>query len=128
MAAEATVRLVLECTGLGAGVREVIKKFTDTNTPEDVRTIETVISTTANLLSSIVNIPSAEVCGMALIARDGDVHVNTISTNISTAGQLIPDGQGVFMTFSPGNSCVISWKGTDADTAVTGLVYSALTV
>jgi len=128
VAAEANVRLVLECTGLGAGVREAIKKFTDTNTPDDFRTIETVISTTASLLSLVIDIPSSEICGMALIARDGDVHVNTISVNISTTGQLIPDGQGVFMTFSPGNSCVISWKGTDADTAITGLVYSTLTV
>jgi len=129
MAAEANIRLTLECVGLGGGsVALPPLKFTDTNTPDDSRRIDTVISTTENLLSLVVDIPSAEILGIGVEARDGNVYFNTISSNISTAGTFIPSGQGEFMSFAPGNSCVIAFKGDDADTAITAVIYSALTV
>lgn len=127
MAAEAKVKVLVEVGGLGAVVHGLPTSFTDTNTPDDARTVETVLSTTAILLSTIINVPCAEVCGLNIVARAGNVYVNTISTNISTAGTYIPDGQAEFLTFEPGNSCVVTLKGGDADTAVTMLFYSALT-
>jgi len=127
MAAEAKVKFQLECSGLGSGVVSLLDGFTDSNTPDDYRRLDTMISTTAVLLSSLVNIPSSEVLGFAVQARDGDVYINTISTNISTAGCYIPDGELNFFTYNPGNSCVITLKGSDADTAINGLVYAAVT-
>ncbi len=128
MAAQSIVRVVVECGGLGPGIDAFTEKFTDTNTPDDFRKVHTVISSTALLLSSIVNVQCSEILGLGIRARAGDVYLNTISTAISTAGSFVSDGQSEFMTFSPGNSCVIALKGTDADTAITILYYSALTV
>lgn len=127
MAATAKIRMVVECEGLGPGVTDLSKLFTDSNTPDKYRKHEAVISTTATLLSTLTNIPSAEVLGLGIIARDGDVYMNTISTNISTAGGLIGDGHANLYTYSPGNSCVIALKGGDADTAITMLVWGAAT-
>ena len=127
MAAEANIRILMECTGLGPGVVEFPSKFTDGTTPTMVTKVEQVISTTAALLSIAVNRRCAEILGVGIRARDGDIYVNTISTNVSTAGTYIPDGQSEFMTFSPGNSCVITYKGSDADTAMTVVAYGALT-
>lgn len=128
MAAEATIRILMECDGLGNGVDKFPEKFTDGTTPDDYRKVHSVLSSTAILLSTIINVPCAEVLGVGIRARDGDIYINTISTNISTAGTYVPDGQSEFLTFSPGNSCVVALKGSDADTAVTMLFYSALTV
>lgn len=127
MAAEARVRLVVECDGLGNATWTLPEKFTDTNTPDDYRPIETVISTTATLLSTIANVPSSEINGLMVVARDGNVYVNTISTNVSTAGTYIPSGQAELMTFVPGNSCKVTVKGSDADTAITGLFWATAT-
>jgi len=127
MAAEVNVRIVVEADGLGSPVWSLPKKFTDTNTPDDYRPIETVLSTTAILLSTIVNIPCSELNGLMLIARDGNVYVNTISTAISTAGDYIPDGQAILKTFAVGNSCKVALKGDDADTAITGFCWSTVT-
>ena len=127
MAATATVSLRVFCEGLGNGVVELGDRFVDSNTPDDYRRIDAIISSTAILLSSIINRTSAEVLGLALQARDGDVYVNSISTNISTAGQYIPGGEINFFTYSPGNSCKIALKGSDADTSLNGLVYIAVT-
>lgn len=126
MAAESTIRIVAECSGLGPGVVDLAKKFTDTNTPDDYRRVETMLSTTATLLSTIINVPCSELKGLMTIARDGNVYMNTISTNISTAGTYIPDGQAGLQTFEGGNSCVVALKGGDADTAVTMLFWSFL--
>jgi len=120
--------LLVEGEGLGPNSVVLSKLFTDGSTPDDYRIIETVLSTTEINLSVIVNIPSAEVLGLAMIARDGGVYVNTISTAISTAGTFVEEDQAQMMTFSPGNSCVIALKGDDADTAMTGLVWSSITV
>ena len=128
MAGTSKVTLLVECEGLGAGVVNIAEKFTDSSIPDDYRRFDTVLSTAAILLSGLVNIPSSEILGLGLIARDGNVYMNTISTAISTAGTYIPSGQSEFVSFSQGNACVIALKGDDADTAVTGLVYSKLTV
>lgn len=127
MAAQAKARLVIECDGLGPNVITLSKLFTDSSTPDKYRKVEAVISTTETNLSAIINIPSAEVLGIGLIARDGNVYMNTISTNISTAGTYVADGQFQMQTFSPGNSSVIALKGDDEDTAFTALVWGKLT-
>ena len=128
MAATSKVTLLVECEGLGAGVVNFPSKFTEVSTPDDYRRFDTVLSTTAVLISNIVNIPSSEILGIALEARDGNVYFNTISTAVSTAGTYIPSSQSELMSFAQGNGCVLAIKGDDSDTAVTGLVYSKLTV
>lgn len=127
MAAEVKARIKVECSGLGSGVLRLSDLFTDSNTPDDYRLVETVISTTANLLSAVVNVPSAEILGLMAISRDGNVYWNNISSYISIAGTYVADGQCQMLTFSPGNSCKISFKGDDADTAITCLVWAAAT-
>lgn len=127
MAAEARIKILVECDGLSNGVVDFPESFTDGTTPEKYVCPEQIISTTAALMSVFVNMPCTEILGLGIRARDGNVYVNTISTNISTAGTYIPDGQAIFMTFSPGNSCVIAYKGDDADTAITVVAYGALT-
>ena len=127
MAATAKAKITIQCEGLGPGLTELSKLFTDADTPEDFRRFDTVISTTATLLSTMLNVPSAEIMGLAMIARDGDVYWNTISTNVSTAGGCVEDGEADLLTFVAGNSCKITVKGGDADTAVTGLFWAALT-
>ena len=127
MAAVTKVKLLVQCDGLGPGVTELNKMFTDEDTPDDFRRFETVISTTATLLSTILNVPSSEIMGLALLARDGDVYVNTVSTTVSTTGQCVEDGECNLMTFLAGNSCKITLPGGDADTAVTGLFWAAIT-
>ena len=127
MAATAKVRLLVECEGLGQDKLWLSELFTDTNTPDDYRKVETIISTTATLLSSIVNVPSSEVLGLGIVAKDGDVYVNTVSTNISTKGSFVPSGQCQFMSFKPGNNCKITIKGGDADTAMAAIIYAAAT-
>jgi len=127
MAAEARVRLQVECDGLGPQVVDLSERWTDTNTPDDYRRISTVISTTETLLSAICNIPSAEIFGLGIKARGDAVYVNTISSNISTAGQTIPENQGIYMSFDPANSCKIALKGNAADAAVDMLIAAAVT-
>ena len=127
MAAELNVRFLVECSGLGPGIIELGERWTDTNTPDDYRRVETVISTAAVLLSAMVNVPSSEIVGIGIKARGDTVYVNTISTNISTAGQAIPENQGIYMSFEPGNTCKITLKGGAADSAVTALIAAAAT-
>ena len=127
MAATSVVKIVLECEGLGPDVVNFSQKFTDGSTPVIFTKVEQVVSTTASLLSVLINMPCAEILGMGIRARAGDVYINTISTNVSTAGTFIPDGQSEFMSFMPGNSCSIAYKGSDADTAVTLVAYGKLT-
>lgn len=127
MAATAEVRMIVECAGLGPGTVNYAQNFTDSNTPDDFRKIETLISTTAVLLSALINVPSSEVLGLALQARNEAVYINSISTAISTAGQCIPDGQFNFFSYTPGNSCKIAMVGAGISAAVTGLVYAATT-
>lgn len=127
MAATAVVRMTVECEGLGPGVVSFPNKFTDTNTPDDYRRFDTIISTTANLLSAVFDIPCSELKGMLIEARGGGVYLNTISTTISTAGQFIPAGQSIFMSFAAANSCKVAWKGDAAASAVSGLFYSQIT-
>jgi len=123
LAAEARVKIIVEADGLGPGVIQFAEYFTDENTPEDYRRFDTAISSTAILLSSIVNIPSSEIFGLALRARGGDVYLNTISTTISTAGTYIPDGQSEYLSFFQGNSCKIAMIG-EAATEITGLLFA----
>lgn len=126
MGAECRVKIIVEADGLGPGVIPFAEYFTDENTPEDYRRFDTIISSTAILLSAIVNVPSSEIFGLAIRARGGDVYVNTISTTISTAGTYCPDGQSEYLSFFQGNSCKITMIG-EAATAVTGL-FAAKTV
>lgn len=127
MAAEARVRLLVELEGLGPGVVNLGERFTHENTPDKYRRVDAVISTTATLLSSIVNIPSAEVLGLAVKARGDDVYVNTISTAVSTAGCKVPENECNYFSYMPGNSCVITLQGEAADSAVTMLIFGAAT-
>lgn len=123
MAAEVTVRLVVDCTGLGG---EVINfpptKFTDTNTPDFYGRKDVIISTTAALMSVLLGVPCADITGMALLARGDTIYVNSISTNISTAGQAIPENQAVLITSELSSSCKWAYKGNAADAAFT-IVY-----
>ena len=125
MAATTKVKLQVQCEGLGPGVVEINKMFTDADTPDDFRRFDTMISTTATLLSTILNVPSAEIMGLALVARDGDVYINTISTTVSTAGGCVEDGECNVFTYLASNSCKITVQGGDADTAMSGLFWAA---
>ena len=50
MAATAAVSVIVECAGLGPGTIAYAQNFTDINTPDEFRKIETLISTTAELI------------------------------------------------------------------------------
>lgn len=127
MAAEAKARILLECTGLGGGtVTLPPTKFTDTNTPDDYRRIDTTISTTAGLISTLVNVPSSDIVGIGLVARGDTVYFNTISANISTAGMAVPEGQAIFITSELSNSCVFAYKGNAISAAVSLLYYATI--
>lgn len=123
MAAECRVKIIVEADGLGPGVIPFTEYFTDENTPEDYRRFDTAISSTAILLSALVNIPSSEIFGLAIRARGGDIYLNTISTTISTKGTYVPDGQSQYLSFFQGNGCKITMLG-EAATEVTGLLFA----
>ncbi len=126
MAAQVDVRIVVEGSGLGNNLVNIPIKFTDTNTPDDYRRIDAVISTTANLLSTLANVASTDIVGMVIVARGDTVFFNTISTNISTAGQTIPEGQGIVVTSILSNSCKFAYKGNADDAAVTLFYWSII--
>ena len=127
MAAEVNIRMVLECTGLGGGTVSLPPtKFTETRIPDDYRRIDAVISTTASLVSTLANIASADILGMGLVARGGGVFFNTISTNISTSGQMVLENQPLYMSFLSENSCKLAYKGIAAGSAITLVYYGVV--
>ena len=123
MSAEANVRIVIECTGLGGNIVNFPPtKFTDTNTPDFYGRVDKVISTTATVLSTLLNQASADIVGMGILARGDTVFFNTISSNISTAGQAIPENQAIVVTSILSNSDSFAVKGNATDAAIT-VVY-----
>jgi len=127
MAAEVNVRWTIEASGLDTDIDELRDSYTDSRTPTDIFAIKPVISTTANLISTITNVPSSAIIGLGLKARGDTVFFNTISTNISTAGQAVPENQGIINSFISSNSCKLALKGNAADAAVTLLFWVVVT-
>ena len=127
MAGKAVVKIYATVSDLGAGA-EIGRRFEDAVAPDDYRKIYSVVSTTESNLSSMCNVPSAEVVGLFIeAAGTGGFYFNTISINISTAGTYLGNGESQFLHFSPGNSCVLAYKGDNAASVITGLLYAAVT-
>lgn len=103
------------------------EKFTDANTPESCAHGYEVIGSSLTHLSTLCNMPTSEILGVAFRAAASVIYFNTISDNISTQGGYLAAGQASYISLKPGNSSYVCFMGAASLAAIDYLAFGAAT-